>query len=87
MLALEGGPAIYEVFLERYPDLFEWDLGHMGDALGLCAVKGDVPFVTLLLDKGADVEKSHFVHQPVRHSKGDGSLDTGTLTGKARLDP
>ncbi len=84
MLALDGGPAIYEVFLERYPDLFKWDLGHMGDALGLSAVHGDVPFVTLLLDKGADIENSHYFHQPVRHPQGHGGLDTSTLT--RRLD-
>lgn len=61
----EGGMAVYEVFLERIPELLSYDFGHMGDPVALAALMGDLPFLSFLLSKGADATTSHFFHRPV----------------------
>lgn len=63
--AIDGGLEVYKAFLSKYPDLISYDCGHAGDPVALVAVKGDVPFLTFLLESGADANSSFFFYRPV----------------------
>ncbi|KAF2222757.1 hypothetical protein BDZ85DRAFT_282800 [Elsinoe ampelina] len=59
---------VYKALIRRFPALKEWDLGHMGDPLGVVAVSNDVPFATFLLENGADATRAHYLKFPVRQT-------------------
>lgn len=65
LAAFEGGMAVYEAFLERYPEFLSHGFGHMGDPVAHATLMGNLPFLSFLLSKGADAATSHFFHRPV----------------------
>ena len=66
--ALQGGPAVYEVFLAKWPYLLDIDIGHNGNPIGW-SVFGNVTVMVdfLLSKKGVDPNTAHFSGRVVSH--------------------
>lgn len=60
MAAISAGPEVYDVFLSKWPDLMNTDLGHNGNPLGYSVFSCDKAMVEYLLDKGADPNYAHY---------------------------
>lgn len=60
LAAIGGGPAVYDVFISKWPHLINMDLGHNGNRIGLCIFGGDQVMVEYLLAKGVDPNTAHY---------------------------
>jgi hypothetical protein len=65
MAAIQGGPEVYEVFLQKWPHLIDWELGHHGNPLGVSVFKNDMSMVKFMLGKGVDPNTAQFLHREV----------------------
>ncbi|KAI9653003.1 MAG: hypothetical protein M1821_007756 [Bathelium mastoideum] len=63
--AVIGGLATYQATTERYPQVRGWDLGHLGDELGVAAYYGHKDLVKYLLDHGAVANDARFMYHPI----------------------
>jgi hypothetical protein len=64
--AFLAGLPYFKILVERFPDTKNWDLGHLGDPVGLTAAQGQVDFLMLLLeDLGIDAKHGRIQYDPV----------------------
>jgi hypothetical protein len=57
---------MFKIFIERFPQAKDWDLGHLGNPVGLAAAQGDVPFLRFLLDDlGLVANEGRMMYTPV----------------------
>ncbi|PGH14888.1 hypothetical protein AJ79_02750 [Helicocarpus griseus UAMH5409] len=64
--AFHAGLEAYKLVLRAFPQLKSWDLGHLGDPIGLAAAANDISFLTYLLDElGLDANEGRFCYTPV----------------------
>ncbi|KAI1400369.1 hypothetical protein F4819DRAFT_461784 [Hypoxylon fuscum] len=63
--AIDAGPQIYSLFIQKDPSAAQRSFGHMGDALALAVVRNDVTLVRLLLDNGASPAESELFYKPL----------------------
>lgn len=60
-----GGVGVYRVILQRFPDLINYDVGHLGPPLTLAAIVKDVALCTFLLERGVDPDSTCYMSTPV----------------------
>ena len=63
--AMAGGIPVYEIILNKYPDLKEHSFGHMCDPIGKAVMDGDLEMLKFLLKQGFDIQRAHFCYCPV----------------------
>ncbi|KAH8702688.1 hypothetical protein GQ44DRAFT_778524 [Phaeosphaeriaceae sp. PMI808] len=57
---------MFKAFVERFPQTKDWHCGHMGNPVGLAAVKGDIPFLKYLIEElGHKANEGRFLYIPV----------------------
>lgn len=66
LAAIQGGPDIYAIFLHKWPHLIHYELGHMGNPLGLSVFNNDTPMIKFLLERGVDPNTAQIFHIQVR---------------------
>jgi hypothetical protein len=47
---LNGSLETFKAFVERLPQTKDWDYGHMGNPVGIAAIRRDVPLLKYLLE-------------------------------------
>lgn len=64
--ALTGGVPVYRIFVEKWPYLLNFDLGHHGNPIGQLIFRSSFqdskPMVEFLLSKGVDPNTAHYSH-------------------------
>jgi hypothetical protein len=65
LAAIQGGPGVYEIFLQKWPHLINHELGHNGNPIGLAVFSNDMPMVKFLLGKGVDANTAQYSHREV----------------------
>lgn len=63
--AIDGGLAVYRVYVDRHPRLPTLRLGAMEDPLSAVCTRGDLEFVRFLVEHGADPARSRYFGQPL----------------------
>ena len=64
--AARSGLEMLKVFVERYPQARSWDLGHLGNPVGIAAAQGDTLYLKFLLkDLGLRANEGRFMYTPV----------------------
>lgn len=63
--ACDGGLEVYSILFAYDPTIIHVNLGHMGDALSLAAMKPNLPLLRFLLSHGANPATSHFLNTPL----------------------
>jgi hypothetical protein len=69
LAAIQGGPDVYEVFLQKWPRLVNYELGHNGNPIGLSVFSNDMPMVKFVLGKGVDPNTAQYSHREVGLSR------------------
>jgi hypothetical protein len=65
LAAIQGGPHVYEVFLQKWPHLIDYELGHNGNPIGLAVFHNDMHMVKFVLGKGVDPNTAQYSHRQV----------------------
>lgn len=60
LAALHGGPEVYEVFLQKWPHVIDYELRHNGNPIGLAVFRNDARMVRFLLGRGVDPNSARF---------------------------
>lgn len=64
--AFLAGLPYFKILVERFPDVRTWDLGHLGNPVGLAAAQGNVDFMKFLLeDLGLGARDGRVQYDPV----------------------
>jgi hypothetical protein len=64
--AVRSGLEMLKIFVERYPQAKSWDLGHLGNPVGIAAAQGDTLYLKFLLkDLGLKANEGRFMYTPV----------------------
>ncbi|OQN95268.1 hypothetical protein B0A48_18565 [Cryoendolithus antarcticus] len=63
LAAIQGGPDVYDVFLQKWPHLINYELGHNGNPIGLSVLDNDMPMVKFVLGKGVDPNTAQYGHR------------------------
>ncbi|KAI9748000.1 MAG: hypothetical protein M4579_007336 [Chaenotheca gracillima] len=64
-VGFDAGPEIYNMYLQRFPELFEHSFGHMGDQIGMAVLNNDLPMLSFLLNKGFNIMYAHLDYTPI----------------------
>jgi hypothetical protein len=65
LAAIQGGPDVYEAFLQKWPHLINYELGHNGNPIGLSVFGNDMPMVKFVLGRGVDPNTAQYSHREV----------------------
>jgi hypothetical protein len=56
----------FKAFVEHFPQTKDWDCGHVGNPIGIAAMRGDIPLLKYLLeDLGHKANNGRFFYSPV----------------------
>lgn len=66
--AATSGLQMFRIFVGHYPQTKSWDLGHLGNPVGLAAAQGDMPYLRFLLDDlGLSASQGRMMRFPARN--------------------
>lgn len=64
--AVKSGLQTFKAFVEHFPQSKDWDLGHLGNPVGLAAMEGDVSYLKFLLEElGLKANEGRIMYTPV----------------------